>query len=367
MAKIAILGLSITSSWGNGHATTYRALAKALALRGHTITFLERDTPWYRAHRDFSHSAFVGIKLYYSLADLKRRFGSMIAEADAVLVGSFVPEGIAVGEWAILTASGPVAFYDIDTPVTLAALQNRECTYLSEDLIAAYDLYLSFTGGPTLARLEAMGSPRAAALYCSADPGVHGPVRVQHKWELGYLGTYSSDRQDALECTLFAVARAQAPKTFAVAGAQYPASVVWPDNVQHIPHLAPSEHPSFYSAQRFTLNLTRADMKALGFSPSVRLFEAAACGVPIISDSWPGLATIFEPGKEVLIAETAGEIIRILREISTSRRKAIAMSARRRVLKEHTAVHRARLLEGLLDLAARKSVSNRLHRRALAN
>jgi spore maturation protein CgeB len=203
MANIVILGLTITSSWGNGHATTYRALVKALAKRGHRITFLERDVPWYAEHRDQAQSPFARIAHYKVLDELAARFGRSIAEADAVIVGSYVPEGIAVGEWAIAEANGPVAFYDIDTPVTIANLERRECEYLSHELIGKYDIYLSFTGGPVLRQLEEMGSPRAAALYCSVDPNVHAPVATAERWLLGYLGTYSADRQPALERTLF--------------------------------------------------------------------------------------------------------------------------------------------------------------------
>jgi spore maturation protein CgeB len=365
MAKIVILGLTITSSWGNGHATTYRALVKALSRRGHDILFLERETPWYREHRDLTRSPHARIALYDEIRDLQRRFAREVADADAVIVGSFVPDGIEVGRWAIDTAGGPVAFYDIDTPVTLAKLDSGDCQYLSSDLIGAYDLYLSFTGGPVLDLLQDMGSPHAAAFYCSVDPEMHAPVPTKCKWELGYLGTYSPDRQVGLERTLLSVARMLPAKYFVVAGAQYPDTVAWPDNVQHIPHVAPAAHPEFYCAQRATLNLTRDDMRELGFSPSVRLFEAAACGVPIISDNWPGLESILTPNREILIGETAEDILRILRNTTPAKRQAIAAAAWRRVLDQHTAAHRAEELEALLNLSLRKPHSHRLQRRAL--
>jgi spore maturation protein CgeB len=365
MAKIVILGLTITSSWGNGHATTYRALTKALAQCGHDVLFLERETPWYREHRDLAKSPYARIALYHSVADLKRRFAEQVSEADAVIVGSFVPDGIEVGHWAIAAASSPVAFYDIDTPVTLAQLERKECGYLSRQLISAYDLYLSFTGGPVLDLLQDMGSPHAAALYCSVDPDLHVPVATKRKWELGYLGTYSADRQVALERMLLKVAPAMPAKYFAVGGAQFPDTIGWPDNVLHIEHVPPAAHPEFYCAQRFTVNITRDDMKALGFSPSVRLFEAAACGVPIISDNWAGLDTIFSIGSEILAAESTEDVLRILRDTTPARRKALATAARRRVLNEHSAAHRASELETLFDLRARQTHSSRQQRRAL--
>jgi spore maturation protein CgeB len=365
MAKIVILGLTITSSWGNGHATTYRALTKALAQRGHEILFLEREVPWYSEHRDLARSPYARIALYHSVADLKHRFAQQVSEADAIIVGSFVPDGIEVGHWALATAASPVAFYDIDTPVTLTKLERSDCDYISGELIRAYDLYLSFTGGPVLDLLQEMGSPHAAALYCSVDPDMHAPVATKRKWELGYLGTYSPDRQIGLDRMLLGTARAMPAKYFVVAGAQYPNTVAWPDNVLHTEHLPPARHPEFYCSQRFTLNVTRDDMKALGFSPSVRLFEAAACCVPIISDNWPGLDSIFELGREILVAESTEDVLRLLRNTTPTKRKAIAAAARRRVLKEHTATHRASEIEALFDLRARRTYSSRLQRRAL--
>lgn len=352
MARIVVLGLSITSSWGNGHATTYRSLLKALARRGHTLTFLERDVPWYADHRDLPDPPWCRTILYADLPDLERH-APLIAEADAVIVGSYVPEGVAVGRFAIAHATGPVAFYDIDTPVTLAKLAAGDEEYLTGSLLAAYDVYLSFTGGPTLARIEAMGSPRAAALYCSVDPQVHAPVAVPRRWRLGYLGTYSPDRQPTLDALLVAPARALPDADFVVAGPQYPDDIDWPANVARIPHLPPSEHAAWYSAQDFTLNVTRADMRRAGWSPSVRLFEAAACGVPIVSDPWPGLETILSPGEEILVAETTEDAERILAGTTPERRDAIAAAARRAVLARHTADHRAAELEAILRTTRR--------------
>ncbi|HEY3779361.1 MAG TPA: glycosyltransferase [Rhizomicrobium sp.] len=367
MAKLVILGLSITSSWGNGHATTYRGLVKALARRGHEILFLERETPWYAAHRDQARSPFARLALYRGLADLDRRFGESVADADAVIVGSFVPDGIEVCAWALERARGPVAFYDIDTPVTLASLERGDCAYLSRDLLARFDLYLSFTGGPVLDLLQDMGASRAAPLYCSVDPDTHFPIRVRREWELGYIGTYAADRQPALEETLFAAARRLPERQFVCAGPLYPEGIEWPENVLHIAHLPPAAHARFYCAQKFTLNLTRRDMLAFGYSPSVRLFEAAACGVPIISDAWAGLESFFTPDEEILLAGSAGEILDILERVSPRRRSAIAEAGRRRAIRSHTAAHRACELEQLLDLAASQAAGKSLQRRALVS
>lgn len=352
---IVILGLSITSAWGNGHATTYRALVRALHDRGHRVLFLERDVPWYAEHRDLLDPPYADVQLYESLEELRETFVEAVASADLAIVGSFVPDGVQVGDWVQATASGATAFYDIDTPVTLARLAREDHEYLHPRQFPGYDLYLSFTGGPTLTRLEQeYGSPAARPLYCSFDPDAYFPdPSAEPVWDLGYLGTYSDDRQPGLECTLLAPASRWTVGRFVVAGPNYPDEVEWPANVERIEHLPPERHRWFYTRQRFTLNLTRADMIRAGFAPSVRLFEAAACGTPIISDWWQGLDTLFAPGEEIVIARSTEDVLRVLREMPEDARRSMAERARLRVLSSHTSRHRALQLESYLhDLAA---------------
>lgn len=344
---IVILGLSITSSWGNGHATTFRALVRALSARGHNVCFLERDMPWYAEHRDLPNPPYGLTQLYKSLAELKRRFARKVANADLCIVGSYVPDGVAVGEWVMHTCRGVKAFYDIDTPVTLARLASGDAEYLNNRLVRSYDLYLSFTGGPVLRKIEReLGSPMARTLYCSVDPKVYFPEDRKTKWDLGYMGTYSVDRQPSLDELLIAPARRSRELKAVVAGSMYPSEVSWPDNVERIEHLAPAAHRRFYNSQRFTLNLTRADMRTAGFSPSVRLFEAAACGTAIISDDWPGLETFFQLDKEILTASSTDQVLAYLNEIDDDTRRAIGERARMRILASHTSEQRAIELEG---------------------
>ncbi len=338
---IVVLGLTITSSWGNGHATTYRALLEALARRGHHVTFLERDVPWYRDNRDLPNPSFCDVVLYQNLGQLRREHTSTIRRADIVMVGSYVPEGVQVGRWACQNASAS-AFYDIDTPVTLRKLEKGDYEYLHPHLISHYDIYFSFTGGDTLRRVEQVyGSPCARALYCSVNPADYFPQDLDPEYDLGYMGTYSPDRQPPLQSLLLEPAQTWPEGRFVVAGPKFPASIPWPANVRRIERLAPSEHRCFYNRQRFTLNVTRADMCRAGYSPSVRLFEAAACGIPIISDSWPGLETVFDLQEEILVSRNAGQTLAYLREMSDDRRRAIGRRARQRVLSSHTADHRA--------------------------
>jgi spore maturation protein CgeB len=354
--KLVVLGLSLSSSWGNGHATTYRALLKGFAARGHDILFLERDVPWYASSRDLSGPDFARLRFYASLDELEA-WRDAVADADAVIVGSYVPEGIAVGRWVQDAARGVSAFYDIDTPVTLAGLGRGDCDYLSSELIAGYDLYLSFTGGPTLRAIEARhGSPAARALYCSVDPEAYPPIEVPKNWDLSYLGTYSPDRQPTLERLLIEPARRLPDRRFVVAGAQYPADIDWPANVERIDHLPPAEHPQFYAASRFTLNVTRADMIAAGWSPSVRLFEAAACAVPVVSDDWDGLDSFFAPGTEILIPHDPDAVVALLQSMTDEEAQRIGRAARARMLAGHSAAHRAAELELHLERAARPPV-----------
>jgi nucleoside-diphosphate-sugar epimerase/spore maturation protein CgeB len=349
--KLVVLGLSLSSSWGNGHATTYRALLKAFAARGHDILFLEREMPWYAAHRDVADPDYCRLEYYGNLEELER-WRWEIGSADAVIVGSYVPEGVAVGRWVQANARGVRAFYDIDTPVTLAKLERGDFEYLSPDIIPGYDLYLSFTGGPTLRRIERRyGAPAARALYCSVDPDAYPPLDRPKTWDLTYLGTYSPDRQPTLERLLIEPARRSPHLRLAVAGPQYPDDLDWPANVERIDHVAPADHPPFYAASRYTLNVTRADMIAAGWSPSVRLFEAAACGCPVISDRWDGIETLFEAGREIILADEAEDVLRLLSRAPAEEAE-IGRSARARVLGAHTAAHRAAELEAHLVEAA---------------
>ena len=354
--RLVVLGLSLSSSWGNGHATTYRALLGAFAARGHDVLFLERDVPWYAQNRDLPDPGFCRLALYDGLQALEPH-AAAIASADAVIVGSFVPDGIAVARLVQAEAKGVVAYYDIDTPVTLAALARGDCAYVSREVLPGFDLLLSFTAGPTLRRLEReFGVRDARGFYCSVDPERYRPTGAPRRWDLGYLGTYSDDRQPTVERLLIETARLAPERRFVVAGPQYPDGIDWPANVERIAHLPPDAHPGFYSACGWTLNVTRADMIAAGWSPSVRLFEAAACGCPIVSDRWDGIADVLEPGRDVMLADTAADVLSLL-DWPEGRRLEAGDAARRRILSAHTAAHRAAQLEMHMMMQPKRSVA----------
>ncbi len=347
---IVIIGLSLSSSWGNGHATTFRALIRGLNGQGHRVLFLERDVPWYASQRDLAEPDFCSLAYYSGVDELVDRFSAKIRAADAVIIGSYVPEGVAVIDAVAQLSPKHLCFYDIDTPVTLAKLNRGDEEYLSVSQIPVFDAYFSFSGGEVLTRLERdYGARKAIDLYCSVDAQRYGNTGEAFEWDLGYLGTYSPDRQPTLERLLIEPARVLSHLKFVVAGPQYPDDIEWPANVERIDHLPPREHPSFYSRQRFTLNVTRADMIEAGWSPSVRLFEAAACGTPIISDEWRGLDELLPDGKAISIARSTDDVVRVLTQMSEDDRKVMGEAAKSRVMQSHTGTARARQLAQALE------------------
>ncbi|SCB58475.1 Spore maturation protein CgeB [Rhizobium aethiopicum] len=351
---IVFLGLSLSSSWGNGHATTYRALIKGLRQDGHRVLFLERDVPWYASHRDLPSPDFCELAYYSDIGTMIERYSERLGKADAVIAGSYVPDGVPLIDRLEALEPKCLCFYDIDTPVTLAKLDRGDEEYLALRQVSLFDAYFSFSGGRVLTRLEQKyGARRAIALYCSVDEDRYANTGESNCWDLGYLGTYSPDRQPTLERLLLDPARRLPSMRFVVAGPQYPDEIEWPPNVERIEHLPPGDHASFYSRQRFTLNVTRGDMIAAGWSPSVRLFEAAACGTPIISDFWRGLDELLPDGEALYIARAPEDVVALLTELRDSDRLAAAAAARELVMGSHTGAARAgELARALSDLPA---------------
>jgi spore maturation protein CgeB len=357
--KIVVFGLSVTSSWGNGHATTFRALLAALHRRKHRIVFFEKDEEWYASNRDLPKPDFCDVRLFKDWRSVLPSVRRELSDADVAVLGSFFPEGIRAAQEVISASRLVKAFYDIDTPITLNKLREGGAEYLKPQQIAGFDLYLSFTAGPILEQLQLeFGARRALPLYCSFEPENYYPRRIFRRYEcdLSYMGTYAADRQEKVDELLTRPAE-QLPKgRFIVAGPQYPSKIHWPKNVRRIRHLSPRWHPHFYSSSRLTLNLTRKGMVEWGYSPSVRLFEAAGCGCPIISDSWPGLETIFTIGEEVLVAERAQDVTEILGRGDDSQLRKMGARARERVLEEHSSARRAEQFESYVASVASRRV-----------
>ena len=356
--KIVVFGLAITSSWGNGHATTFRALCKALHARGHRIVFFEHDTYWYADNRDLPHPHFCDTRIFDDWKDVLPAARRQIRDCDVALVGSYFPDGIAaINE--VLDSNAPCkAFYDIDTPVTIGALRERGRTdYLLAEQIPGFDVYFSFTAGPMLKEIEQrFGAPLSLPLYCSFDPEEYRRFEPYKRFicDMSYMGTYAPDRQPKIDEFLTRTAQMLPDRRFIVAGPQYPRKVRWPKNVRRINHLNPQWHARFYSSSRFTLNVTRRDMVQAGWSPSVRLFEAAACGACMISDNWPGLDSFFRPQQEILLPTSAADVAEYLKGLTEAEVRAIGERAQQRVLSEHTSAHRAQQFEEAIEKTTSK-------------
>jgi spore maturation protein CgeB len=352
--KYLFFGLSITSAWGNGHATTYRGLLRALAARGHQCTFFEQRTDYYQANRDLdpAEADYVKIELYDSWEDraTQARASRALTLNEVVVVGSYCFAGAAIADYLLQRRRdyNRILYYDIDTPVTLERLAADGATpYIRGDQLARFDGVLSFTGGPALDELrDRWGVARPATLYCGFDPAVHHPVPPDARFTcaLGYMGTYSAERHATVTELLLRPAQARSTERFIIAGPQYPDVAAWPPNVENIPHLYPRDHAAFYCSNGVTLNATRAPMVRVGYCPSVRLFEAAGCGAPIISDVWPGLETLLTPGEEILLARTHDEVLAAL-ALPAAERARLGQAAHARALRDHTYAVRAAELD----------------------
>lgn len=350
--RLVIFGLTVSSSWGNGHATLWRGLWRALARRGHQIVFFERDVPYYAEHRDLVSLPGGELVLYRSWDEVLPRAARELRGADAAMVTSYCPDGVAATHLLADAAPGVKVYYDLDTPVTLESLRaHQPVPSIGARGLRDFDLVLSYTGGPALAELRSrLGARRVGTLYGHVDPQVHRrvPPAPQYRSALSYLGTYAADRQAALERLFIAPARERPGDVFLIGGAQYPADFPWTSNIHFVRHMPPAEHPAFFSSSRLTLSVTRRAMADNGYCPSGRLFEAAACGTPLVSDWWEGLDEFLQPGREVLVARDMDDVVAAL-SLSDAQLARIAADARERVLGEHTSDARAAELERALE------------------
>ena len=351
--KLVIFGLTISSSWGNGHATLWRGLCRALLRRGHHVIFYERDVPYYAENRDLFEMPGSGeLRLYDDWTAIREEARRHLDEADVGLVTSYCPDGIAATNLVAESGVPVSAFYDLDTPVTLERLDfGEEVNYIGPRGLRDFDLVLSYTGGKAVDQLQhKLGAKHVRTLYGSVDPDVHRPADPQ-EWftaDLSYLGTYAEDRQATLEELLVEPARKLPELKFLIGGTQYPDDFPWTENVYFVRHVDPPQHPAFYSSARLTLNVTRRAMKNMGYCPSGRLFEAAACGAPLLTDSWEGLDSFFEPDSEILVANSTEEAVSAL-NLPADTLNEIGRRARQRALDEHTAACRAAELETILE------------------
>ena len=322
--------------------------------RGHTVTFFERDVPYYATTRDLWELPTGGqLRIYPEFEEIRVEATRDLHDADLAICTSYCPDGPAACDLILGSKAEVKVFYDLDTPVTLDGLQHgTRVEYLPADGLGAFDLVLSFTGGRALEELKSrLGARRAAPLYGSVDPETHFPVEPREEFRAGlsYLGTYAADRQETLDRLFLEPARKAPKMRFLIGGAQYPEEFPWTENIGFVRHLPPALHPAFFCSGRATLNVTRRAMASYGYCPSGRLFEAAACLTPLLTDRWEGLDTFFEPGGEILPVGSASEVLEAM-SLSDGELRALAHAARERTLSEHTGEHRVMELERLCEL-----------------
>jgi spore maturation protein CgeB len=344
--QILFFGLTISSSWANGHATPCRALLRALHKLGIDVVFYEKDVPYYARHRDFDSCDYCELILYKDWEAIRQNALRQAGAADIVLTASYLPEGARISE-ELLGLEGPLhVFYDLDTPITLKRMQDAGVDYLRADLIPQFDLYLSFTGGRILRALEQnFGARCALPLYGCVDPDLYVHVDREQRFacDLSFMGTYAPDRADCIRELFMGAAERLPDQSFLLAGSMYPTEWVWPGGVKRVEHVAPSEHPALYSSSRATLNLTRREMARSGYCPSGRFFEASACGTPLLTDEWEGLESFFNLEQELLVVRSTDDVVRAL-QLPNADLLRMAVRARERTLDEHTGHQRARQL-----------------------
>lgn len=323
-----------------------------LEQRGCDIHFFEKDTPYYAAHRDAPQVAGAHLHLYADWNTVRSTAVRQLADADVAIVTSYCPDGPQACDLVLGSNVYKSVFYDLDAPVTLERIDRGETVeYLPENGFAGFDLVLSYAGGPCLRELQAkLNAKYVAPLYGSVDPEVHHPVspRSDFACDFSYLGTYSADRQPKLQQLLLQPAAELPHQQFLIAGAMYPRFSSQPANVRMLEHVSPHDHSAFYCSSRLTLSISRASMARMGYCPSGRLFEAAACGTAVLSDYWPGLEEFFTPAKEILLGSSSEDALSALQRPQTEIAE-IAKRARERALDCHTAAHRAAELLSLLS------------------
>jgi len=351
--KITIFGLTVSSTWGNGHATFYRAILRALARLGHSVTFYERDQSQFARHRDLPESEEFGVRLYARWDAVRHAAVEEAKHSDVVLLGSHVPEGARIAD-AILALREPLrVFYEWDTPGTLERLTYGGLEYLRALQLPDFDLILSRTGGSSLSALEMdYGARMALPLFPCVDPEqfFRLPARPQLRCELSYVDGYSLEKQVQLESMVIAAAKQRPSWKFLLAGPPRPAGLAWPKrgqggskfpkNVRRVESMTREDRPALYSSSRLTLNLSGKAAAEWGFCPSSQLFEAAACGTPLLTTGFAGLESFFEPGVELLVAADAVDVIAGM-ERSDASLASMARRAHERTLDEHTGYHRA--------------------------
>jgi spore maturation protein CgeB len=353
--RIAFFGSSLVSAYWNGACTYYRGMIRALAARGHDVTFYEPDALDRQRHRDIADPEWARIVVYEVPDDLtvRRVVARAAARADAVVKASGVGVYDDVLEDAVLDSRRPetlAIFWDVDAPATLSRLEGDLRDPLRA-LVPDYDLILTYGGGErVVGRYRSLGARRCVPIYNALDPDTHHPVPGDDRYraDLSALVNRLPDREARVEEFFFSAVDALPERSFVLAGAGWQDRVGAP-NVRYLGHLPPGEHNAFNCSPLAVLNVTRASMVTNGWSPATRVFEAAGAGACLLSDAWEGLEEFLEPGLEVIACRSATDVIEALSGLDRHTARQIGARARERILEEHTYAHRAQQFDAVIE------------------
>lgn len=353
--KIAFFGSSLVSSYWNGAATYYRGMLKALAGRGHQITFYEPDAFERQQHRDMADPDWARVIVYEPTESAAARMLEEAAHADIIIKASGV--GV-LDDWlerevlGLQNSGTLVVFWDVDAPATLERVtQNSDDPFRA--LIPRYDFILTYGGGdPVVNAYKSLGARTCHPIYNALDPTTHYPVppRQDLVATLSFLGNRLPDREQRVREFFFTAVEQLPDQQFILGGNGWQENAPHYDNMKYIGHVYTQDHNAFNCSAMAVLNINRDSMARFGFSPPTRVFEAAGCGACLIMDAWAGIELFLEPGREVLLAHSGQEVVEHLRNLDPERARQIGSAARRRILREHTYYHRAEEFERLIGL-----------------
>jgi spore maturation protein CgeB len=345
---IAFFGSSLVSAYWNGAATYYRGIVRALHERGHRVTFFEADAYERQAHRDIADPRWAEVVVYDP-----ERWPEMIERAtgdDVLVKASGVGVNDAELERAVADAEAATRiFWDVDAPATLARLEEDADDPL-RTLVPRYDLVLTYGGGdPVVERYRALGARDCVPVYNALDPTTHHPVSPDDRFrcDLAFVGNRLPDREARVEEFFFRAAELAPERELLLGGAGWDDHEL-PPNIRYVGHVSTNEHNAANSTPLAILNVTRESMARNGWSPPTRVFEAAGAGACMITDAWEGIELFLEPGREVLVADSAEAVADTVRCLAPETAKAVGAAARERVLREHTYAHRAAQVEEVL-------------------
>jgi len=349
---IAFFGSSLVSAYWNGAATYYRGLVRALAERGHAVTFYEPDAFGRQQHRDLDDPDWARVVVYPGDPDGALAAMEQARRADLVVKASGVGACDSLLEEAALElrrSSTMVVFWDVDAPATLDRLAaDPEDAF--HRLVPRFDLVLTYGGGPPVVdAYERLGARQCVPIYNALDPTTHYPVTPEPRFEsdLAFLGNRLPDREARVEAFFLSAALALPELRFLLGGSGWDDKPL-PRNVTSLGHVYTRDHNAFNVSPRAVLNVSRESMARYGYSPATRVFEAAGAGACLITDAWRGIDLFLEPGREILVAEDGLEVAAHVQRLTPTLARSTGRAARGRILAEHTYAHRAAQVEALL-------------------